>query len=98
MDNPQAGDIISAYERFGVDLPDDLICPTLHDVELYYWGAFWELSTERQASMHGALPIPISAIRQYGGQDADFYAIIRAMDSAYLGHKKTFDRHTMRGG
>lgn len=103
MDNPDAGEVIEAYTRFGVDIPEALIPPSLADVELYYWDAFWNLSTERQATMNGSGPIPWLKIRAYAsiaqvGHVNEFCAIIRAMDSVYLGYKKPLDKHTMRGG
>lgn len=70
-----------------MDIPRALQPPKLADVELYYWDSFWELSTERQVSINGSSPIPASAIRHHGGYDAEFYAIIRAMDSAFMGHR-----------
>lgn len=66
-------------------MPRDLIAPSIHDVEWFYWEAFGELNTERQAGC----PIPWSAIMHYadmqsGTDRASFHRIIRIMDGAYL--------------
>ncbi len=54
-------------------------------------GAFWNLTTERQVGMATG-PIPYSKTTEYatalglgGGMLRIFHALIRAMDSAYLG-------------
>lgn len=56
----------------------------MHDVEKYYWSAFWDLSGDRQAG--GA--IPWSAAWQYFqvdgfGKFRDFHKIIKLMDNVY---------------
>lgn len=57
----------------------------MHDIEHWYWEAFWELSTDRQAGMSDG-PIPWSSIKNYC-VDSEFAIIIRAMDSVYMSHK-----------
>lgn len=105
LDNPNAEQLIKDYERFGQDVPDSLVAPELHDIELSLWVAFWELSSDRQAGMTvGA--IPWSSIRAYA-QDFKalelrvFERIIRTMDNAYLSHEsgssKTFTREMLKG-
>ena len=68
-----------------------MIPPELHDIELFYWQAFWDLCTERQVTMGGAMPIPLSAIRKYeednGCHGREFIDIMRKMDAAYLNAK-----------
>lgn len=57
---------------------------------LFWWNAFWELSSERLPGM-GNSPIPGKAIRDFirdNDLDTDFgemlHRIIRAMDSVFL--------------
>lgn len=106
MDNPDAQKVISDYKRFGVEVPEELTPPPLHDVEWNYWQAFVELSTERALGMGKPGSIPWSAIQNYAirksGTDSEILTvIIRAMDSVFLGHEsgesKTFSRSMMRG-
>jgi len=67
---------------------------------MHYWQAFWDLNTERQVSMSGALPIPVSAIKQYGREefprDPYFCEIMRIMDEEYLTGKRAFSRDQIR--
>lgn len=58
-----------------------------------YWQAFVELNTCRSASIDGALPIPFTAIVEYGRifdfegeQFSDLLFIVRRMDDVYLEH------------
>jgi hypothetical protein len=100
IDNPNAEKVLSDYGKFGVDVPDDLTPPDLHDVEWFYWEAYMELHTDRRES--GA--IPGSAIRDYAGKRGTdsqlFTRIMRMMDGAYMSHKsgtsKEFSREIMR--
>lgn len=83
--NPDAGKLIAAYRHYKQPIPKGLEPPELSDIEQYYWRAYWDLSSERQAGG----PIPWTAIRRYFevdgfGRFADFKRIITAMDSAYL--------------
>jgi len=83
--NPDAGRLIAAYRHFKQPIPKGLEPPELSDVERYYWRAYWDLSSERQAGG----TIPWTAIRRYFevegfGRFADFKRIITSMDSAYL--------------
>lgn len=91
--------MIEDYERFGVAVPKELEPPRLYDVELYFWEAFVELTTDR----NNGGPIPYSSIREYAkvhGDNDSFTAIIRRMDRAYLTHEegqsRTFTREMMR--
>lgn len=92
LDNPGGSAIIAGYEHHGVDVPDALIPPDLHDVEHSLWAAFSDLSTERGLGMDTG-PIPWSSVVAYhaysdpGIDIADFVEIIKAMDGAYLSHK-----------
>jgi hypothetical protein len=101
LDNPKAAEEIAAFVRFNAPLPANLIAPELADeLEVAYWRAFWELSSERQ---QGGV-IGWRAIHDYarikGMEPLAFSAIIRQMDEAYLNHKtgasKVFSRETMR--
>lgn len=105
MDNPDAQKVISDYQRFGVEIPEDLTPPPLHDIEWTYWQAFIDLSTERALGMGKPGSIPWSAIHRYAdeksGTDRETLTrIIRAMDSAFLGHEsgesRSFSREMMR--
>lgn len=60
----------------------------------FYLNAFYELSTDRAASLDGVSPIPAWSIRayaqdvRYAKQDfQDFRAVIRIMDAHYLKNK-----------
>lgn len=97
--------MIEDYERFDQEVPESLIAPELADIELAFWEAFRELSTERQVGM-SAGPIPWSSIQRYVQEhpfvDANtFSRIIRAMDGAYLNHQQgesqTFTREMLKG-
>lgn len=96
MENPNAHEVIEAYERFGVEVPDTLVGPELSDIEEYYWQAFSDLSTERQATVGGLGQIPWSAIMRYNSSP-EFVEIIRRMDSAYLNHKPSANPSILRG-
>lgn len=59
--------------------------------ELFYWDAFWELSSERQLVMGGVGPIPGSKIREFAaieGVEGEifhmFRRVIRAMDMVFI--------------
>lgn len=89
---------------FGQEAPESLHPPELHDVEVAYWVAFGELSSDRQIGM-GQGPIPHSSIANYAlrgsGLEVEFFLpIIRAMDRAYLSHKdgagKKFTRDMLK--
>lgn len=93
------------YERFDQEVPKSLIPPELHDVEWFYWQAFWELSTDRQAGMSTG-PIPWSSIAGYAASHpwvdlSSFVSIMRTMDGVYVAHdsgeSKTFSRDMLRG-
>jgi hypothetical protein len=64
------------------------VAPALHDIEQELWGAFWELSTERQ---EGGRPLVWRAIRDYGKmlgiEPHLFHGIMRQMDDVYITHK-----------
>lgn len=64
------------------------MAPALHDIEQELWGAFWELSTERQDS---GRPLVWRSIRDYGkmlGIELRlFQSIMRRMDDVYITHK-----------
>ncbi|MBU4609130.1 hypothetical protein IMZ29_00745 [Achromobacter sp. GG226] len=80
--------MIAAYEHYGLEVPGNLIPPELHDVELWFWEAFWELSTERQRGMSEG-QIPWSAIKRYVDArpvfDFDVVSqIVRTLDGIYL--------------
>jgi hypothetical protein len=101
LDNPKASEEIEAFRRFNAPLPANLIAPALaDDLEVEYWRAFLELSSERT---QGGV-ITWRSIRDYanmaGIEHHTFSAIIRLMDEAYLNHKsgagKVFSRETMR--
>lgn len=104
LDNPNARQIIKDYERFGQEIPEDLVPPAMNDIETFFWQAFWDLSTERQVSMQGGLPIPRSVIQRYGvenyGPGPEFIEVIRKMDAAYLNYKegasRTFSREMFK--
>src|SRR5690606_41840848 len=81
--NPDAGKLIAAYRHYKQPIRKGLEPPELSDVEQYYWRAYWDLSSERQAGE----PIPWTAIRRYlevegCGRFADLKRIIRATDAA----------------
>lgn len=85
--------LISAYEHYGQELPEALQEPELHDVEYFYWNAFWLLHTERQVGME-LWYIPHSKITEYHSKEgvsedrAVFVDIIRTMDSIYMSKTK----------
>lgn len=71
--------------REGQRAPDQFYDrPTLDELELFYYNAFHELSTERQYGMSVG-PIPRSKAREYAveyGIDFDFFwSVIRRVDS-----------------
>ena len=77
-------------------MPDKLIPPELHDVEVTLWEDFFRLSSDRQSSMSVG-PIPWSAIERYHERCVtidfeSFYAIITAMDQAYIAHSQKKDK------
>lgn len=85
MKNPDAHKLIAFYEHYGQEIPAGLIPPELQDIEQQYWGAFWDMSGDRQAGG----PIPWMALRRYwevsGFDDfSTFQRIIKSMDNAYL--------------
>jgi hypothetical protein len=100
LNNPNAHDLIKAYEHYGQPIPEGLIPPDLQDVEWAYWQSFWELSTDRHIGMTSG-PIPWSSIYKYlsanpGADLGIFLPIIRAMDEAYLSHESAPKRETPR--
>lgn len=64
--------------------------PELFDTAIFYWNAFYDLSSDRSFGM-GVGPIPYSSVCRYaeahgmGRDEFDyFHTIIRAMDTEYL--------------
>lgn len=100
LNNPNAFEVIAAYEKFKQDIPEELIAPVLHDVEISIWNVFLEMSSGRQSGS----PICGLLIRKYaevmGIDSSTFHQVIKLMDDAYLAHKsgdgKTFTREMMK--
>lgn len=88
-----------AYEFYDLEIPEGLKEPELHDVELFYWNAFWLLHTERMAGTE-LWYIPHSKIIElhktgiYGDDKATFIDIIRAMDAVYMQKSKASSTET----
>lgn len=82
--------LVSEYRAAGLKVPPELLeRPAVPEHLLFYWSAFWELSSDRSFGM-GMGPIPHSSISQYAaGRNLDndmtdkFTAIIRNMDGGY---------------
>lgn len=75
----------------GEDVPERPKPPILHPSLMMYVNAFYLLSTERQASMGGVMPIPWSRVRMYAERNcitveqiSRMERYILHMDLAYL--------------
>lgn len=95
LQNPDAYKVIADYERFGQEPPESLYPPDLHDIEIFYWRAFWRLTKDRAIGMKPG-PIPWSSIIKYveieGIRDEGlFNDVIEAMDSVYMAHQNDGD-------
>ena len=88
LDNPDGYEAIQYFVNAKKPIPEHLVAPALHDIEQELWGAFWELSTERQDS---GRPLVWRSIRDYGkmlGIELRlFQSIMRRMDDVYITHK-----------
>lgn len=88
LENPDGYEAIQYFVNAKKPIPEHLVAPALHDIEQELWGAFWELSTERQ---EGGRPLVWRAIRDYGkmlGINPHlFHGIMRRMDDVYITHK-----------
>ena len=88
LENPDGYEAIQYFVNAKKPIPEHLVAPALHDIEQELWGAFWELSTERQES---GRPLVWRSIRDYGkmlGIELRlFQSIMRRMDDVYITHK-----------
>ncbi|KMO15772.1 phage tail assembly chaperone [Methylobacterium indicum] len=87
---------IARLKAEGRKLPDGYDeRPGISAFNLFFWDAFWELSTERPLGFGAEGRIPGSAIEAFAGRvgmvDTDeiafFRAVMRGMDAEYLARK-----------